>query len=649
MATTEQPKAAAPPAEVAAEAQAKPAAEQKEDPANASLYVGDLHTEVTEANLYEKFNAIGPVSSIRVCRDAITRRSLGYAYVNFNQAQHAEIAMDQFNFDEMRGKPIRIMWSNRDPSVRRSGVGNIFIKNLHKDIDNKTLYDTFSAFGAILSCKVAEDENGERRGFGMVHYETAEGAQQAIEKVNGMLLNDQKVFVGPFKSRKERFEEYEEKARHFTNVFVKNLDESIDEEGFAKMFEEFGPITSKKLMMKDPEEEGKPATTNKGFGFVAFENAEDAGKAVEAMNGKEIGGKALYCGRAQKRSERAALLRREYHKRRLEMQNKVKGVNLYVKNLDESINDDALRQAFTEFGTITSAKVMTNDKGESAGFGFVCFSAEEEATRAVTEMNNKILVSKPLYVALAQRKEQRERALAMQRNQRMTQMRMQPGAQMAPAGMFPGPQQGGIMYLPQAMGQMPRGGFAFGQVPRGPTGPRFMQQGVPIQYQRPMPGMAMPGVPMATRGGRGGGRGMGKGGRQPGPAQFRQQVRNMPGVPQQAMPQQVMPMVGQPGGPMLPPTAAAVVSAPPPAQADNFASQLASASEGQQKQMLGEKLYPKIQKMPPPIGEAAAKITGMLLEMDNEDLLILLEDASALRNKVNEAVKVLDDYKNNAQ
>jgi polyadenylate-binding protein len=321
------------------------------------------------------------------------------------------------NFDLIKGRPIRIMWSQRDPSLRKSGVGNVFIKNLDKGIDNKAMYDTFSAFGNILSCKVAVDETGQSKGYGFVHFETEESASTSIEKVNGMLLNAKKVYVGRFIPRKEREKELGEKAKLFTNVYVKNFGDELSDETLCEMFEKYGKITSHKVMIKD----GK----SRGFGFVAFECAEAAEKAVVDLNKKELAeGRTLYVGRAQKKNERQTELKRKFEQLKIERLVRFQGVNLYVKNLDDTIDDEKLRIEFAPFGTITSAKVML-EEGRSKGFGFVCFSSPEEATKAVTEMNGRIVGTKPLYVALAQRKEDRKAHLASQYMQRMANMRMQ--------------------------------------------------------------------------------------------------------------------------------------------------------------------------------------------------------------------------------
>ncbi|KAF8925965.1 Protein phosphatase PP2A regulatory subunit B, partial [Dissophora ornata] len=291
----------------AAQAQAAQAAHFAPVPAaaptaSASLYIGELDPSVNEAMLFEMFNSVGPVASIRVCRDAVTRRSLGYAYVNFHNVADGERALETLNYTLIKNRPCRIMWSQRDPALRKTGTGNIFIKNLDGTIDNKALHDTFSAFGNILSCKVAT-EDGQSKGYGFVHYETHEAAENAIKHVNGMLLNDKKVFVGHHISKKERQSKVEEMKAKFTNVYIKNLDPEITQDEVEALFTKYGPVTS---CVVSVDENGR----SKGFGFINFENHDDAKRAVDELHESEYKDKKLFVTRAQKKGEREEELKK---------------------------------------------------------------------------------------------------------------------------------------------------------------------------------------------------------------------------------------------------------------------------------------------------------------------------------------------------
>ncbi|KAM1002829.1 hypothetical protein ACFX2I_003226 [Malus domestica] len=595
-----------------------------------SLYVGDLDPNVTDSQLYDLFNQLGQVVSVRVCRDLSTRRSLGYGYVNFANPQDAARALDVLNFTPVNGRPIRIMYSHRDPTIRKSGAGNIFIKNLDKAIDHKALHDTFSAFGNILSCKVATDPAGQSKGYGFVQFDNEEAAQKAIEKLNGMLLNDKQVYVGPFLRKQER-DSTADKSR-FNNVYVKNLSESTTEEDLKKVFSEFG-ITTSEVVMRDGD--GK----SKCFGFVNFEKADDAARAAEALNGKKFDDKEWYVGKAQKKSERENELKQRFEQSMKEAADKYQGANLYVKNLDDTIADDKLQELFSPFGTITSCKVMRDPSGISRGSGFVAFSTPEEANRALLEMNGKMIVSKPLYVALAQRKEDRRARLQAQFSQ------MRPVA-MAPSRM--------PMYPPggPGLGQQ----IFYGQGPPAiiPSQPGFGYQQQLVPGMRPggapLPNFFVPMVQQGQQGQRPGGRRAGSVQQNQQPVPIMQQqmlprgrVYRYPsgrGIPDGPMPGVAGGMFSVPydmgGGGSMPIRDAALSQPTVPIGA--LATALANATPEQQRTMLGENLYPLVEQLEP---DNAAKVTGMLLEMDQTEVLHLLESPEALKAKVAEAMDVL--------
>jgi len=347
----------------------------------------------------------------------------------------------------------------------------------------------------------------------------------------------------------------------------------------------------------------------------------------------------------RKKNERLSEIKRKKDIQRQERMNKYQGVNLYIKNLDDTIDDERLKKEFAKFGTITSAKIMS-EEGRSRGFGFVCFSAPDEATKAVTEMNGSIVGTKPLYVALAQRKDERRMHLTNQHMQRIATSRVPPQMQLP----FPNGMGGVMSYLPTPMGpSQPRNfypptalptyrptprwtGAAAHNALRAQTGPQMMtgmqiQQAMnAAQQQRAMAGLPpRSAMSVHTR-----------------PTPTPSQMMNAGNVRPQANVQQ-QPAAYTRAARNLPQNNVggfgnSIVVA---GQEPLTPAGLANATPQEQKQMLGERLFPLIQQMQP---DLAGKITGMLLEIDNTELLHMLESRESLKAKVEEAIAVLQAH-----
>ncbi|KAL6988292.1 hypothetical protein U1Q18_014042 [Sarracenia purpurea var. burkii] len=380
------------------------------------------------------------------------------------------------NHTMLNGKAIRVMRCHRDPDARKSGIGNVFAKNLSDSIDNAKLQEMFQKYGNILSSKVVMSDDGKSKGYGFVQFESEESANVAIEKLNGSSIGGKQMFVAKFVKKNDRIPASPDAK--YTNLYMKNLDPDITEEVLKEKCSKFGKILSLVISKDD-------YGASRGFGFVNFESSDDARLAVEAMDGSQLGSKVLYVARAQKKAEREQILRRQFEEKRKEQILKYQGSNVYVKNIEDDVTDEELREHFSQCGTITSAKLMRDEKGISKGFGFVCFSTPEEANKAVNTFHGYMFHRKPLYVAIAQRKDERQAQLQLQYAHLMAGLAgpstaltgaYPPFYYAAPPGVVPNiPSHPGLMYQPLGLSPGWRAnGFA------SPSRPGFQQPPVPL-------------------------------------------------------------------------------------------------------------------------------------------------------------------------
>lgn len=161
----------------------------------ATIYVGNLDPKIDEEILWELMVQCGPVANIHLPRDKITNTHLGYGFVEFKNEDDADYTIKIMNMIRLFGKPIRCNKSSQDKKTSEVGA-NLFVGNLEPEVDEKMLYETFSAFGVLLFAKVMRDpDTGTSRGFGFISYDTFEASDAALAGMNGQFLCNRPISV----------------------------------------------------------------------------------------------------------------------------------------------------------------------------------------------------------------------------------------------------------------------------------------------------------------------------------------------------------------------------------------------------------------------------------------------------------------------
>lgn len=162
----------------------------------ATVYVGNLDEKVTEPLLYELMVQAGPIVSVNIPKDRITSIHQGYGFVEFSTEEDADYAVRIMNLIRLFGKPIRVNKASANKKHYDIGA-TLFIGNLAPEVDEKVLYDTFSAFGKLINApRIQRDGiSGISKGFGFVSFDNFESADLAIESINGQYLCGRSVSV----------------------------------------------------------------------------------------------------------------------------------------------------------------------------------------------------------------------------------------------------------------------------------------------------------------------------------------------------------------------------------------------------------------------------------------------------------------------
>ncbi|CAL9067627.1 unnamed protein product [Musa banksii] len=275
-----------------------------------SVYVGNVHLQVTEALLQEVFQSTGLVEGCKLIR----KEKSSFGFVDYYDRQSAALAIVTLNGRQLFGQPLKVNWAYASGQREdTSGHYNIFVGDLSPEITDATLFACFSVYSSCSDARVMWDQKtGRSRGFGFVSFRNQQDAQSAINDLTGKWLGSRQIRCnwatkgananedkqnsdsknvmdltnGSAEDGQENTnDDGPENNPQYTTVYVGNLAHEVTQLDLHRQFHGLGAGVIEEVRIQ----------REKGFGFVRYSNHSEAALAIQIGNGQILCGKPIKC------------------------------------------------------------------------------------------------------------------------------------------------------------------------------------------------------------------------------------------------------------------------------------------------------------------------------------------------------------------
>ncbi|XP_062509427.1 poly(U)-binding-splicing factor PUF60-like isoform X2 [Corticium candelabrum] len=171
------------------------------------IYVGSIYYELKDENIKAVFTPFGPIRSIDMSFDPQTQRHKGYAFIEYETPEAAQIALEQMNGVVVGGRNIKVGRPNNVPQAapviaqlhqEAENWHRVYVGSIHPDLSEVDVKSVFEAFGRIKSCELCPEPSrpNRHRGYGYVEYDNRQSKLDAIASMNLFELGGQYLRVG---------------------------------------------------------------------------------------------------------------------------------------------------------------------------------------------------------------------------------------------------------------------------------------------------------------------------------------------------------------------------------------------------------------------------------------------------------------------